>query len=66
LWATMWAVAGIETRVVGRELLRVAASVDAAVRLSTLYVPISTTRAALNTQQRGAKAAGFLKFLKGG
>ena len=66
LWAAMWAVAGIETRVVGRELLGVAASGDAAVRLATLYVPISTTRAALNTRQRGAKATGFLKFLEGG
>ena len=68
LWAAVWAVAGVETRVVGRKYLRVAASVDAAVRLATLYAPISTTRAALNTRQKGQRAevAGFLKFLKGG
>jgi hypothetical protein len=34
------------------------------VRLATLYVLISTTRAALNTRQKGTKATGFLKFLK--
>jgi len=58
LWAAVRAVAGIETRVVGREYLRVAASGDTAVRLATLYAPISTTRAALNTRQRGAEGRG--------
>jgi hypothetical protein len=56
----MRAVAGVETKVVGRECLRVVASGDAAVRLATLYAPTSTT--ALHTRRRGAEAARFLIF----
>jgi hypothetical protein len=56
------AVAGVETKVVGREYLRVAG--DAAVRLATLYAPTSTTCAALHTRRREAEASGFLKFLE--
>jgi copper(I)-binding protein len=62
LWAAVWAEAGVETRVVGREYLRVVASGDAAVRLATLYTPTSTTRVALHTRQRGAEAVRFLIF----
>jgi hypothetical protein len=57
-------VAGVETKVVGREYLRVAASGGAAVRLATLYAPTSTTCAALHTRRREAEASGFLKFLE--
>jgi hypothetical protein len=62
LWAAVRAVAGVETKVVGREYLRVVASGNAAVRLATLYAPTSTTRVALHTRRRGAEAARFLIF----
>jgi hypothetical protein len=54
------AVAGVETKAVGREYLRVVAFGDAAVRLATLYALISTTRVA--ARQRGAEAARFIIF----